>query len=201
MGRSRSSGRLRRGGLAGRDGGRGREVGTDGSEHGGYLVGFVGDLPVREAEDAEAGGGVDLVALHRSCLLGGRAVVAQAVGLDDEAVVGEPEVDLVAHEAVFREGEGEARRQRQGAKEDLQVRIGEAEGVAVEHGAEGLHARHADVGVEGGAKCLRVDQVEHVRLVHRPLEPQHLQFRREIDQGLDRVRHRDPATADQVLAG
>jgi hypothetical protein len=51
---------------------------------------------VREPQWRDAARGVGLVADPVSGLLSGRAVVAQAVGLDDEAEVGPPEVDLEA---------------------------------------------------------------------------------------------------------
>jgi hypothetical protein len=82
---------------------------------------------VGEAEDSEARGGVLLVALGGAGLLGRSAVVTQPIRLDHEAVVREPEVDLVAQDKVFREREGEARRQREWPEENLQVRIGQAE--------------------------------------------------------------------------
>ena len=65
-------------------------------------------------------------------LLGGRAVIAQAVGLDDQAVVGEEEVDFVAEDPVFGERDREAGGEGERAEEDLEVRVGEPEGVPVE---------------------------------------------------------------------
>jgi hypothetical protein len=71
----------------------------------------------------------------------------------------------------------------------------------VEHRPQGLDARHADVTVEGAAEGLRVDEVELVRLVHRPLEAEELQFRREVDQRLHRIRQRDPMASGDAPAG
>jgi hypothetical protein len=81
----------------------------------------VGDLPVREAQDTEPGGGVLLVPLDHAGLLGGGPVVSEPVGLDDQAVVGEPEVDLVAEHPVFRQRHREAGGEGEGPEEDLQV--------------------------------------------------------------------------------
>src|SRR3954447_5083316 len=57
---------------------------------------LVPDLGVCEPERDETGCGVDLVAQPVARLLGGRAVVAEAIRLDDQAQVGPVEVDLEA---------------------------------------------------------------------------------------------------------
>ena len=54
-------------------------------------------------------------------LLGGRAVIPEAVGLDDQVVVGEPEVDFVAEHPVFREGRGKGRCASKWPEENLEV--------------------------------------------------------------------------------
>jgi hypothetical protein len=131
----------------------------------------MGDLPMGEAQDGEPRRDVLLVSLCRSGLLRGRAVISQAVGLDDQVVVGEEEVDLVVEDPMFGQGRGECRCASKGAEENLEVRVRESEGVAVKERAQLLHAGLARVGVEAGAKRLRVDQVELVGLVHRPLQP------------------------------
>jgi hypothetical protein len=48
------------------------EVRAQAAEGRAHLVGFVGDLPVGEAQDVEAGGGMDLVSLGHTGLLGRR---------------------------------------------------------------------------------------------------------------------------------
>ncbi len=166
---------------------------ADAAEDGGHLDGRVGDLPVGEAEDPVAGGGVDLVAPGGAGLLGGGAVVAQAVGLDDQAVVGEEEVGLITEEMVLGQRDRQAGRHRQGTEEDLQVRVREAEDVAVEEGGEPLHAGLALVAVERGAEGLGIHEVELVGLVDGALEAQVVEFGRQVDQGLDRIGDRDAA--------
>jgi hypothetical protein len=49
------------------------------------VVWLVSDLPSREAKAGETGGDMCLVAQAIPCLLGGGTVVAQTVGLDDQA--------------------------------------------------------------------------------------------------------------------
>ncbi len=67
--------------------------------HGGFakdvddVAPIVRDLPVREAQADESGGRQDLIAAPVACLLGRRAVVAEAVGLDDQAELRPVEVD------------------------------------------------------------------------------------------------------------
>jgi hypothetical protein len=73
--------------------------------------------------------------------------------------------------------------------------------VPVEHRPQRLHARLTGMLVELHAQRLRVDEVELVRLVHRPLEPHGLKFRRHVDQGLDGVGHGDPEAANEKPAG
>jgi hypothetical protein len=60
------------------------------------VVRLVPDLRVGEPQRREAGGDVRLVSEAVSSLLGGGAVVTQAVGLDYEPDVGPVEVDLEA---------------------------------------------------------------------------------------------------------
>jgi hypothetical protein len=125
-------------------------------------------------------------------------VIAQAIRLDDEAVVREPEVHSVAEDPVFREGQREACGKRQGSEEGLQVRVGESERVPIEHRPQGLHSRHPDVAVERNPERLRVDEIELVRLVDRSLQPEDLQFGGEVDQRLHRMRHRDAEADDHA---
>jgi hypothetical protein len=67
---------------------------------------FAGDLPVRETQWPEAGGDMGLVAFETAALLRSGAVVAQAVGLNDDAELRPEEVDLVAVDPRFRLGNG-----------------------------------------------------------------------------------------------
>jgi len=74
-----------------------------------------------------------LVAFRRSRLLRRRAVITQTIRLDDQVVIREEEVRLVAEDPMFRQRQREAGGESQGPEENLQVGVGEAEGVAVEH--------------------------------------------------------------------
>ena len=75
----------------------GRDTAADQrAQRGGDGPGVVADLAVREADDAVAGDRQARV-LRAVALEGGmRAVRAPAVGLDDQALLGPEEVDLVA---------------------------------------------------------------------------------------------------------
>jgi hypothetical protein len=139
---------------------------------------------------------VDLVSLCHAGLLCGRAAIAQAVGLDHQVVVGEEEVGLVAEDPVFRQGDREVGGEGERAEEDLEVGVGEPEGVAVEEGGELLDARLTPVPIELPTERLRIDQIELVRLVHRTLQAEWPQFGGEVDQGLDRVGDGDAVALD-----
>ena len=111
-----------------------------------------------------------LVAEPVPSLLSGRAVVADAVGLDHQAQVRPVEVDLEAvhpHPGLRRRQPGRAR-QRQ--EEALEVGVGEDEREAVEHAPQRRHARPGADPVEGRTELLRVHEVETVGLVDRGLE-------------------------------
>jgi hypothetical protein len=90
-----------------------------------YAARFVLDLPVREAQWSQAGGGVGLEAQGVSGLRRGSAVVAPAVGLDDEAEVGPEEVDLELVDHDFGERDRKAGPCRKWAEEAFQLVVGE----------------------------------------------------------------------------
>jgi len=96
-----------------------------------------------EAERRETGGGVGLVADSVPELLDGRAVVAQAVGLDHQTEVWPVEVDLEPVHPLACEGRGQTRAFGDGEEEALEVRVGEGEGLTVEDGGEEADARDA----------------------------------------------------------
>jgi hypothetical protein len=74
----------------------GRQSPNDALEHLDHIRRLVTDLCAREAESLEAGGGMGLVPplVHR--LLRRGAVVAKAVGLDDETQIGPVEIDAIS---------------------------------------------------------------------------------------------------------
>jgi hypothetical protein len=100
------------------------------------VAGFVFDLVKREAQRRQARGGMDLMTFGVLGLGGGRAVVAPAVGLDDQAEVGEVKVDLEAVDDLLGERLREAGGGGNRAEEELEVGVGEQEGVAVEEIAQ-----------------------------------------------------------------
>ena len=89
-------------------------------------------LGVGEAQRRQPGGGVRLVAHAIACLLGGGAVVAQAVGLDHQAEVGPEEVDLEPVQALARQRQRQAGLLDQRQEAPLELGVGEAEGAPVE---------------------------------------------------------------------
>jgi hypothetical protein len=67
-----------------------------------YVPGLMADLPVREPQRDEPRGGVSLVTQPIARLLRGRAVVAKAVGLNNQAELRPEEVDVVPVDASLR---------------------------------------------------------------------------------------------------
>jgi hypothetical protein len=124
---------------------------------------------VGEAHRGHPGEQVGAVAASVTGLDRGRAVVAEAVGLDDEAQIGKEEVDLEAVQDLFAERHGKACFHCDWAEEDLKIGVREEEGALVEELAQGLHAGLASVVIESGPQRLRVNQVQLVRLVDRAL--------------------------------
>jgi hypothetical protein len=126
---------------------------------------------------------VDLVAEGVAGLGGGSAVVAPAVGLDDEAEAGPVEVDLEAIDDLFGERGWETGGRGKRPEEDFEFVVGETEGMAVEERAQRPNARLARVAVEGGAQRIRIDSVALVGLVDGPLQTLRRKFGRKIDEG------------------
>ena len=128
-------------------------------------------------------------------------MVAEAIGLDDEAEVGPEEIDLEVVDWVFAEGCGETGGGGDGTEVDLEVRVGEDEREAIEDPAEGLDAGPPGVVVEGEAKCLRVDQVALVGVVDCPLQGDRAELRRQVEEGLDRGGDREPLVLPHHVDG
>jgi len=126
-----------------------------------------------------------VVANRVAALGGGGAVVAESVGLDDEAERVPIEVDLEVVDDVLGHLGGQAGGDGDRTEEDFELGIGEQEGVLVEEAAEGLYARFAGVVVEPGAKRLGIDQVELVGVVDGTLEAVGGEFESDVDQGLE----------------
>ena len=90
------------------------------------------DLPVREAKAGQARRRQRLIAHTVLGLLRGRAVITQAVGLDDEAQVRPIEVDPEATDVGLCAGFGETGTACDGQEVALELRVGESEGPAIE---------------------------------------------------------------------
>jgi hypothetical protein len=146
---------------------------------------------VGEAQGAQAGPCVGLVAAEIHRLLGRGPVVAEAVGLDHEAEVGPEEVDPVAAESTLRVWHRQA-----GVADDRE----EATLERVRRPTEGLRVKDPFQPTDPGTLRLFVkrrtepmgaDQVEPVRLVDGIFDLVVGQASREVDQDRDRVSHRD----------
>ena len=104
-------------------------------------AGFVADLVVRKAQRRHPRHYVRPVAAGVPKLCRGRAVIAEAVGLDDKPEVRPEEVDLELVDALFGERDRELRCSDDAAEIDLQVRVREPEEELVEQVAQGTDAR------------------------------------------------------------
>jgi hypothetical protein len=102
------------------------------------------DLLARESQAGEPGGGVDLIAQPVACLLRGRAVVTEAVALDDQAALRPVEVDLEAVHDLLRERERQAG--RHGERKEVALELGP--GLPVSPPVQGLAE---DGGVAAGS--------------------------------------------------
>lgn len=118
-------------------------------------------------------------------------MVAQAVGLDDQARGSPEEVDLEAIDPGFRLRHGQADFLRQWQEETLETRAREAEGAAVEPSAQTRDTRLARVTLECGAELRRRDEIEPIRLVDHTLHRHPIVTDGEIDDRLRRAGHRD----------
>ena len=149
--------------------------------------GLVEDLGVAEAQRAQAAAGVGLVAPHVDRLVGGGAVVGEAVGLDDEAERGPVEVDAVAAEVGLggRRGQAGGAGDRQEAA--LERGLGAAEGLGGEDAAQAATARAPGLGVEERRQAVGGDEPEPVGLVDRVFDAVGREAGGEVDEDRDRV--------------
>src|SRR5437899_599166 len=106
-----------------------------------------------------------LVAEAVSGLLCGRAVVAEAVGLDDQPEVRPVEVDLEAVHPRLRLWLWEAGPACDGEEDALELGGCKDEGEAVEELAQRLRSHSPGPLIEGRRQRFGVDEVELVRLV------------------------------------
>ena len=142
-------------------------------------------LRVREPQRRDAVRGVGLVAEPVSRLLSGRAVVAQPVGLDDQADLWPEEVHPMAVHPLA------GARQRQSGTSDeceesaLELRVGQAKRAAIEQLPQSTDPGLTQA-LESFTQPARVHEVQAVGLVHGPLEPRWFDHAGEIDQRSDR---------------
>ncbi len=139
-----------------------------------------------------------LVAQPVPSLLGRRAVVAQPVGLDDEAEVRPVEVDfeLIHPLAGQRDGQaglGASGRKRRSSSSLVSRKVRRSR-IWRSLATPGSPARSSSA----RRSSRRVHEVVFVRLVDRPLEPAPVEAEREVDQGLDRGRDGDAVLDGRV---
>ena len=99
----------------------------------------VADLPVRESQRGKAGHRVGLIAKAVLSLLGGGSVVAEAVGLDDQAEGGPIEVDAETIDSLLCEGWAKTCPADDSQKTPLELRVGEHELATIEDFTQRTH--------------------------------------------------------------
>ncbi len=134
------------------------------------MLGLVAHLRVSEPKRREPGGKMVLVAATISGLLRGSSVVAQPIGLDDQPQVGPEEVDAIAAEVFARDGHRQSRLRHEWQEEPLEFGVGEPKRAPVEQLPQPRNAPAPSVSLKLSAKRLRINEIEPIRLVHRPLE-------------------------------
>jgi hypothetical protein len=126
-------------------------------------------------------------------------VVAQTVGLHDQPQIWPVEVDFPAVDELFAEWEWEARFDGNRAKEDLQLRVGEAKRALVEEPAQQRRSRLPLVALKRDSQLFGIDQVALVRLVDRSLHRDLVGFGCQIDKRSRHAGHWNPVAGPDVL--
>ena len=157
------------------------------------------DLRVREAERRQTGGHMRLITEAIARLLRRRAVISKTVGLYDQTQIGPEEVDPEPVHLLARQRYWQARRRSERDEQALELRVGEAEGVAIKQLAQPRHTALAAKRIERAPQRLRIDQSLFVRLVDRTLETDGVQLRGQIEESPDRARHRYSVTRIEIL--
>jgi hypothetical protein len=121
---------------------------------------------------------VDLIPNPVAGLLGRRAVIADAVGLDDQPERAPVEVDLEAVDPGARLGQRQAGAAGDREESPLELGVGEGERATVEGLAQVGGARSPNGIDERGTEGLRIDEVELVGFVDRAFEQVAPQARR-----------------------
>lgn len=159
------------------------------------------DLGMGETQRHQPSRRVRLVALPVSRLLRGSTVVAETVGLRHQSDLGPVEIDLEPADVDPCLGTRETGAAGEREEAPLELGVREDEGSAVQDPAHGGDARDPRAAVENGTECVRVDQVELVRLIDRCLELTRWQPGAEVDQGSQRRGDGDPVVPGEIFSG
>lgn len=164
------------------------------------MSGLVADLRMAEAERPQARGRALVIAAQVFALLGGRAVVGQAVGLHNQVQLGPEEVHAAGCRAVLAGGPPKAGPSRDGQEEPLQFGVGEDVGVAVEGALHDRNAGAAGYLLYGVAERLGVGQAELVGFADGAVEVFGSEAGCQVDNGNEGDRGGD-ASMDSGFAG
>lgn len=162
------------------------------------MLRLVANLRVGEAQRRVPRSEMILVATTIARLLGGSAVVAQAIGLDNQPQVGPEEVDAKAAEVLARERHRKPCLLRERQEEPLELGIGEPKRAPVKQLPQPRNAPATPIPLELRAESLRINKIEPIRLIHRPLEPSTIKSRGDVNQGQDWIRHGNADMTDDV---
>jgi hypothetical protein len=154
---------------------------------------------VGEAQRPEAGCEVGLVTKPVLRLLRGSAVIAQAVGLDDEPEARPEEIDRKSVHPFTRPWPWEAGPAGDRQEAAFELRVGEHERPSVERLAQHAQTGPARQLVERRPQAFRIGQVALVGFVDRRLELVAPEARGEIDECADRRGDGNPVLNRHVL--
>src|SRR3954454_11519266 len=164
-------------------------------QHPHHVVGTEVDVRVREPDRPHPGGQVGVIPPAVALLLGGGAVPGQAVGLDDEAVLRNPEIHAPPVQHHLGPRRGKACPLDQWQELPLQLGAGQPERPPVEpcpnpgSPRDPKRCRHI-------AHLLWCHEPATVRLVDHRVQTAAREPRREVDDGQRRRRDRDPVLDD-----
>lgn len=125
-------------------------------------------------------------------LLGGGAVVGEAVGLDHQTELGPVEVDSVAVHPGLGAGLGQPGSPGNGQEAALELRLRLAEGLVVEQLPQTAEAWATELFVDRGAEAVGWHETEAVRLINRVFDRFRWEDGGEVDQDRDRVTDGNP---------
>jgi len=140
-----------------------------------------------------------LVATTITRLLCGCAVIAQAIGLDNQPQVRPEEIDAEPIEVFAGEWNWQSCPRRERQEEPLEFRVSKPERAPVEQLAQPRNSPAPPISLEPSPQSLWINEIKPIRLIHRPLNFSVIEPRlvppaakaRDIDQGKSRIRHGD----------